>query len=364
MADIPLSPDRLLEIEKSLSKSVSRGVEIPADRLIDYHKKVSEQREKVKAVPSERLRELESKMVGKTKEIQQSLPIERASSLLSVYGALRQMFDIPPSDVIENRMRVMSDASSKAAIRGYRPSAWGSSGGVGDPSITMVYIMNSIDNINYFFDAVLKTEHTTTRTITKHPIQTGAAIADHSYQMPAIVTLEIGMSDAMDSYAIDSFPDIGSSNHVYPKEGSKSVNAYRTFVDLQKKGIPLTVNTRLNRYENMIITQISTTDDKDTTYSLKCTIAFEQVFIADVGVTDKTRFPAIASPPITTNVPSKGYQDKLVSWEAEKKGHGFNVKGGKGEEHVVNAGEIPEERLGSDSFQNSAVGGLLEAMGR
>ena len=217
----------------------------------------------------------------------------------------------------------------------------------------MVYIMNSIDNINYFFDAVLKTEHTTTRTITKHPIQTGAAIADHSYQMPAIVTLEIGMSDAMDSYAIDSFPDIGSSNHVYPKEGSKSVNAYRTFVDLQKKGIPLTVNTRLNRYENMIITQISTTDDKDTTYSLKCTIAFEQVFIADVGVTDKTRFPAIASPPITTNVPSKGYQDKLVSWEAEKKGHGFNVKGGKGEEHVVNAGEIPEERLGSDSFQNS-----------
>ena len=58
----------------------------------------------------------------------------------------------------------------------------------------------------YVFDATLKVRHKRELRRTRHPIQTSASspvssIADHAFKEPAVVTFEIGMSDAMDSYA-------------------------------------------------------------------------------------------------------------------------------------------------------------------
>ena len=85
----------------------------------------------------------------------------------------------------------------------YRPAEWD------NPSL--VYAKTSLwpasssspngtvqTSAGYFFDAIIRADHTTTCRITDHPIQNGASISDHAFQLPDHLTLEIGMSDAMD----------------------------------------------------------------------------------------------------------------------------------------------------------------------
>jgi hypothetical protein len=42
---------------------------------------------------------------------------------------------------------------------------------------------------NYYFDAVFNVEHEQRAVATKHPVQTGAAISDHMYLEPSVVSI-------------------------------------------------------------------------------------------------------------------------------------------------------------------------------
>jgi len=130
---------------------------------------------------------------------------------------------------------------------------------------------------NYFFDAYLKIDHQRRLTVTEHPVQTGANISDHAYLMPAVVVMEIGMSDAMDAYESGQFQG----------DTSKSVSAYKTLERLHEARIPLTVVTRLGKYENMIIEDIHAPDEAKTQYGLKVTVTFKQIIMATNPATKK-----------------------------------------------------------------------------
>jgi len=130
---------------------------------------------------------------------------------------------------------------------------------------------------NYFFDAYLKIDHERRLTVTEHPVQTGANISDHAYLMPATVVMEIGMSDAMDAYESGQFQG----------DTSKSVSAYKTLERLHEARIPLTVVTRLGKYENMIIEHIHAPDEAKTQYGLKVTVTFKQIIMAMNPATKK-----------------------------------------------------------------------------
>lgn len=136
----------------------------------------------------------------------------------------------------------------------------------------------------YFFDAVLSEDHVNDREITRHPVQTGAPITDHSYQQPTTVTLEIGMSDAMDSLATNQYSASGIS--------TKSIEAYRAFKALQEGGQPLTLQTRLYRYENMLIKSVRAKDDKTTTHALKATIILQEIKLAQTSIIKTSLLPA------------------------------------------------------------------------
>jgi len=127
----------------------------------------------------------------------------------------------------------------------------------------------------YFFDAVFSEDHTTSVKMTEHPVQTGANIVDHAYKMPAFLSLEIGMSDAMQSLV----PNEWSGAY------TKSVSAYRKLLELQDNRLPLTIHTRLNKYYNMVIEQITVHDDYRTQNGLRCTINFKQLLVALVATT-------------------------------------------------------------------------------
>jgi hypothetical protein len=184
---------------------------------------------------------------------------------------------------------------------GYRPISFEGS--------QLVYAKTSI--AGFFFDAVLRVEHNRTLRMTEHPIQTGANVVDHAFMLPAQITLEIGMSDVMASIIPGQFkaPSLGTQasslglgalniltggqaakyaqlatgllSAVFPQP-SKSVNAYQVLKQLQGLRIPLSVTTRLDTYENMLIEQLAAPDDVRTAYGLRAIVRMRQIIVATV----------------------------------------------------------------------------------
>lgn len=150
----------------------------------------------------------------------------------------------------------------------WRPPQW-----KGSAQAAQVSIAEDNGKI-HVFDAVFRTDHTTSMRVTEHPVQTGASIVDHSYALPEKLTLEIGMSDVMDSYVPGSWQE-------YSK---KSIAAYQKLKELQYSRKPLTVTTRLNVYNNMVIEYISSADNNQTINGLKCSVSFRQLFTSEVKV--------------------------------------------------------------------------------
>lgn len=134
----------------------------------------------------------------------------------------------------------------------------------------LVYVKTNIGG--YFFDAFLKAEHTTSLTITDHPVETGAAISDHAYVNPAQLVMDVGMTDVAQDIVSGQF---GGG-------WSRSVTAYRLLVQLQQSRIPFQVLTRLNLYSNMLVETISAPDDNTTRYGLKATVTMKEIFVATV----------------------------------------------------------------------------------
>ncbi len=128
----------------------------------------------------------------------------------------------------------------------------------------------------FVFDAVIRTEHQQRIEKTQQPIQNGANVSDHAFIMPARVVLEIGMSDAMDSYTAGQWTG----------DNSKSVNAYQTLKKIAKDRAvngPLTITTRLDTYTNMLMTDISAPDTVDTRFGLRASIVFEELLTGTIA---------------------------------------------------------------------------------
>lgn len=226
------------------------------------------------------------------------LPTERVSTILGNLSAVNQLVGAPSPAFVASAILAGLSVTQQLGKQnvGYVPPQWGQI-----QNVSQTIYMSLVDKTNiptyYFFDAVINTNHTTTRQITEHPVQWGANISDHSYQMPARVEMEIGMSDSMACFGLESAQLSGGSYYSYfSKSGAKSRNAYQAFIDLQKLGSPIVLNTRLNRYENMVIESIATSDNYRTQNALRCTIAFKEIFIGKTGSIKQSAVPSAATP--------------------------------------------------------------------
>ena len=171
----------------------------------------------------------------------------------------------------------------------YRPERWQNGQPVsviinfpGVGSVSTPYVQNSSitailpqNQTFYAFDAVLSLGHEQEMELTRHPVQSGSSITDHAYIQPARLTLDVGMSDAIDSY---EQPDTWSGST------SKSVSAYQTMLSLQRSRIPLSLTTRLRNYSNMLVVSITPNDTSKTFAGLRMTVVFEQIILASINV--------------------------------------------------------------------------------
>lgn len=134
----------------------------------------------------------------------------------------------------------------------------------------LLYVKTNIGG--YFFDAAFRTEHQTRLQITNHPVQGGANISDHAYMEPAVVTIEIGMSDANPAPLFSQFTS----------SGNKSQSAFDALKMMQENRQPLDLSTRFRQYNNMLIESIVTSDDITTSTGMKATVTLKQIIMVDV----------------------------------------------------------------------------------
>lgn len=155
---------------------------------------------------------------------------------------------------------------------------------------SFVYVKTNIGG--WFFDAVLDLTHTSTLTITTHPIQIGSSVTDYAFLQPRTLSMNIGMTDAAHSFIPGQF-DGG---------GSRSVQAYNVLLQLQKMRIPVQVYTRLGLYQNMLVSTLTVQDDHTTVNGLSCTVDLQELLVATVSTV------AISANPAVTGKATKGKQ--------------------------------------------------------
>ena len=137
--------------------------------------------------------------------------------------------------------------------------------GVTDPNSGNQYV--------YIFDSPIRVTHEQRSVITMNPVQTGAAVSDHAYVIPARVTVEILMSDAMQAYDTSEFTG----------GGPKSVMAYAALVQLQEDRQVVSIATRLREYDQMLVAEVRAEEDKESRYALKAWVTFQEIITASVG---------------------------------------------------------------------------------
>lgn len=124
----------------------------------------------------------------------------------------------------------------------------------------------------FFFDGFLNVNHERRLTTTSNPVETGAAIVDHAYIEPARITMKVIVSDVHQSLIPGQFEG-GYARHT---------QAWQLLKQLQENRIPMFVFTKLDTYENMLITSITANDNSDTFESLIADVELTEIPVARV----------------------------------------------------------------------------------
>ena len=151
---------------------------------------------------------------------------------------------------------------------GYIPVSQGDTKGVGYDAL--LYCKTNIGG--YFFDGFLSIQHSSTLTITKNPVQTGAVVVDNAFMNPSQLTMQIIVSDVHESMIAGQFEG-GWKRHT---------DAWSVLKTIQSNRIPVQVFTKLGIYENMLISELSADDSAETFSSLRANVKLEEIPVARV----------------------------------------------------------------------------------
>ena len=120
---------------------------------------------------------------------------------------------------------------------------------------------------------VVSEKHTDTLEITEHPVEVGAAIADHAYKKPSEVVMEVGFAGG------GSLLDFASNLTATSLLGLSPKELYQELLNLQRNRIPFDVTTGKRIYNNMLIKTLEVTTDKSSENVLLATLTLREVII-------------------------------------------------------------------------------------
>lgn len=132
---------------------------------------------------------------------------------------------------------------------------------------------------------VVSEKHSDTLEITEHPVEVGAAIADHAYKKPSEVVMEVGFAGG------GALLDFASNLTATGLLGLSPQETYQEILDLQASRIPFDVVTGKRLYSSMLIRALEVTTDKTTENVLSVVLTLREVLISQtqqISVADKT----------------------------------------------------------------------------
>lgn len=140
-------------------------------------------------------------------------------------------------------------------------------------------------------DSVIYEDHSNNVTITKNPVEAGVDITDHAIIQPKVLSLRGVVTDtplgqAAFGLLIDSITGLfgtSTSDNV-----TRSQQAYEALILLQENREPIEVSTRLKIYQNMLITNVSTIQDKDSSKAVFLDILLEEIIVTESETSDLT----------------------------------------------------------------------------
>lgn len=166
---------------------------------------------------------------------------------------------------------------------------------LGDSSI----LVRPARSIGQFVAQVtLEETHRDEMIITEHPVEQGAAIADHAYKRPAELTIKCAWSNSKG----DNAPQSDAVLQGNSPEQIKDI--YAKFLELQASREPFEVVTGKRIYTNMLIQSCTVTTSKEFENSLQMTVMLRQVIIVSTRVvnvsapTSAQKQPEVTDPPV------------------------------------------------------------------
>jgi hypothetical protein len=115
-------------------------------------------------------------------------------------------------------------------------------------------------------DCTITERHAHRATPTRQPVEDGAVFSDHVIQEPDALTLDGLWTD--------------TPNGAQEGKLARSKELYLALVALKEKGEPVDVVTGLRVYQSMIVTDIQTSKDSTTGFSVPVSITLEPIRIA------------------------------------------------------------------------------------
>ncbi len=132
-------------------------------------------------------------------------------------------------------------------------------------SVTLSWLVGS-STVEASFDAVLTETHSRSAQVTSHPVEKGADIADHVQVEPMRLTLEAVVTNT--PTRTPATHNRNSQGAVYANDANANALQFDTAMDRPKdiyedirdafdKKLSVTVSTALQRYESMVIVDLS-----------------------------------------------------------------------------------------------------------
>ena len=133
-------------------------------------------------------------------------------------------------------------------------------------------------------DAVLTEAHANNIAITRNPVEAGAEITDHAVVLPKRLVMLVEVTDSpLGLAAVGAIVDTvtGLFGTSTTENVTRSSAAYNAMVQLTEQRDPLTVQTGLRLYESMLITNVATTQDKNSSRVATMSITFDEIIVAE-----------------------------------------------------------------------------------
>jgi hypothetical protein len=161
-------------------------------------------------------------------------------------------------------------------------------------------------------DVVIEEAHEDALQITEHPVEQGAAVNDHAFKKPEIVTIRGGASDST-AGAGD-----GAARTFYEK-----------LLDLQARREPFDIVTGKRLYKNMLLESLSAVTDVNTENALLFTAQCREVIIVAAQAALAPPRKNHANPAKTSATSDKGQKQPRDSiFNAGSGGGGHQRAGG------------------------------------